>query len=58
MEADIERATEMLRKVVKEYQGTPWSRRAAWELRRGFGVHVVEAWTDSRRGKGVKLPKP
>jgi len=58
MDADIARATRLLKRVVEEYEGTPWSQRAAYELRRGFGVHVVQGWDDRRRNVGVKLPKP
>jgi hypothetical protein len=57
MDADIKRATEMLQKLMKEYDGTPWAKRAEWELRRSFGVHLKQGWDDRRRGVGVKLPK-
>jgi hypothetical protein len=58
MEEDIKKATAMFQKIMKDYEGTPWAKRAEWELSRNFGVHVTQGWDDRRRGAaGVKLPK-
>lgn len=53
--ADIERATALLKEVVRLHPGTPYAARAQWELHRGFGVELIEAFYDPRRG-GIKLP--
>ena len=37
----IKRATVLFNKVIEEHPGTPWAERAQWELKRGFGVHLV-----------------
>ena len=37
----IKRATELFNEVIKNHPETPWAERAKWELRRGFGVHLV-----------------
>ncbi len=55
--SEIRRAREALQAVIREHEGTPWAARAQWELRRGFGIHLVQDWDDPRRGKNVKLPK-
>jgi len=49
-------AKRMLEDVIKEHAGTPWAARAQWELARGFGVELIEAFYDPRRGD-VKVPK-
>jgi len=49
-------AKKMLEDVIKEHAGTPWAARAQWELARGFGVELIEAFYDPRRGI-VKVPK-
>jgi hypothetical protein len=43
--------------VVEEHPGTPYAARAQWELRRGFGVDLVEHSSDPGRGQNVTLPK-
>lgn len=53
--ADIERATELLKEVVRLHPGTPYAARAQWELRRGFGVELVERFYDPRRNS-IKRP--
>lgn len=53
----IEKSSELLNKIMKDHEGTPWATRAQWELGRGFGVHLMQEWDDPRRGVGVKLPK-
>ncbi|HUY92079.1 MAG TPA: vWA domain-containing protein [Pirellulales bacterium] len=52
---DIARATVLLQQIVKEHAGTPWAARAQWELNRGFGVDLHEAFYDPRRGS-IKPP--
>ncbi len=52
---DRERATLMLKEIIQEHAGTPYAARAQWELNRGFGVELIEAFYDSRRGS-IKVP--
>lgn len=53
--AVAERATALFKDIVEKHPGTPYAARAEWELRRGFGVELIEAFYDPRRG-GIKLP--
>ena len=46
--------------VVREHSGTPWSRRAQYELRMGFGMNLVEGFRDPRyesKRAQIKIPK-
>jgi hypothetical protein len=53
-----ELSRKLFQKVLEEHPGTPWAARAEWELARGFGVELVEAYDDPRRAAlGIKLPK-
>lgn len=53
-----ERATQMFKDVIAMHPGTPYSARAQWELRRGFGVDLQEWYDDPRRaGLQDKVPK-
>ena len=36
----IDRATDLFKEVEEMHPGTPWAARAAWEMRRGFGVDL------------------
>jgi hypothetical protein len=38
----VERASVLFRDVIKNHAGTPWAARADVELKRGYGVHLVE----------------
>lgn len=51
-----DRAEELFRKLIKEYAGTPWAARAQEELKRGYGLELVEDYEDPRAA-GVKVPK-
>lgn len=44
----VERASAMFRDVIKNHPGTPWAARADWELKRGYGVHLVEDYDPPR----------
>lgn len=44
VEPYIERATAMFNQVIADHPGTPWAARAEHELRRGFGVHLIEEY--------------
>jgi hypothetical protein len=56
-QAYLEKSKAMFQQVVQEHAGTPWSARAEWEVARGFGVELVEAYDDPRRASlGIKLP--
>lgn len=36
----IDRAADLFKEVQETHPGTPWAARAAWEMRRGFGVDL------------------
>jgi hypothetical protein len=55
--AYIEKSKELFARVLKEHPGTPYAARAQWELKRGFGVDLVEDHDEPGRGKNVVLPK-
>lgn len=55
--AYIEKSTELLKAIIAEHPGTPWATRAEYELSRGFGVELVEGYSDPRGGAGIKVPK-
>ena len=40
----IDRATSRFQAVMAEHPGTPWAARAEYELKRGFGVHLLEEY--------------
>ncbi|WP_425619377.1 VWA domain-containing protein [Anatilimnocola sp. NA78] len=44
VEPYIERATAMFNAVMTDHPGTPWAARAEYELKRGFGVHLIEEY--------------
>ena len=48
--------------VIKTHPGTPWARRAEYELGGGFGMKFVEDFRDPRydrfySDKEIKIPK-
>lgn len=44
--------------VINRHPGTPWARRAQWELTNGFGMKFGEAYWDPRYDKlDIKVPK-
>ena len=50
----------LFQKVIDEHPGTPWAARAQWELRRGFGVHLVPHYRAPYRnytGPPIPIPK-
>jgi hypothetical protein len=55
--AYIEKSKALFARVIKDHPGTPYASRAEWELKRGFGVDLVEDHDEPDRGKGVVLPK-
>jgi hypothetical protein len=52
VEPFIERATARFHAVITDHAGTPWAARAEYELKRGFGVHLIEEY----HGPGRTLP--
>jgi hypothetical protein len=53
-----DKSDQLYRQIVKDHPGTPWAARAEWELRRNFGVELVEGYDDPRyQGVAIKLPK-
>ena len=60
LEAQEKRARELFKMVLTEHAGTPWARRAEYELATGFGMILAEGFADPRYsevGKSIKLPK-
>lgn len=54
----IDRATVLFKEVQETHPGTPWAARAAWELRRGFGVDLHPDYHHPYTGKvTIKPPK-
>ncbi|MBO51430.1 MAG: hypothetical protein CMJ69_11685 [Planctomycetaceae bacterium] len=54
------RATQLFELVLAEHPGTPWARRARWELDHGYGMAIREGFHDPRYrdvGKRIKVPK-
>jgi hypothetical protein len=50
----IERSRTMFKQVIEQHAGTPWAARAEFELKRGFGIELVEVY----RGPPSNKPKP
>jgi hypothetical protein len=60
LNAQEKRARELFDAVVKEHAGTPWARRAEYELGMGFGMIFVDDFLDPRyreEGTTITLPK-
>jgi hypothetical protein len=38
----VERASAMFREIIQNHAGTPWAARGEHELKRGYGVQLVE----------------
>jgi hypothetical protein len=53
-------ANRLFQLVLTEHPGTPWARRAQWELDHGYGMNVREGFHDPRYqqvGTRIKIPK-
>ena len=44
VEPYVERASQMYKDIIENHPGTPWAARAEIELKRGFGVELVEVY--------------
>jgi len=52
------KARNLYQLVIKEHPRTPWARRAAYELSRGFGMFFYEGFRDPKYDrKDIKIPK-
>jgi len=54
----MDEAIRLLKLVIVNHPGTPWSARAEWELSRGFGIELVEGYTSPSRPGGVQVKLP
>ena len=55
----LERSRELFEQIIEDHPGTPWAARAEWELKRGFGVHMVPHYRAPYRtynGPPIKIP--
>jgi len=56
----ISEATQLLQYVIEKHPGTPWAKRAQYELNRGYGIDLRE-WYDppnvDSKGNPVPIPK-
>ena len=50
-------ATELYIAVMSKHKGTPWARRAQWELARGFGMQFVGRFWSPKYRLVKKVPK-
>lgn len=58
VQAEEKRAVGLYDEVIKSHPGTPWSDRAQYELRQGFGMHFYDSFWDPKYDKlDIKLPK-
>lgn len=55
---DIDEATRLFQLVIKEYPGTPWATRAAYELSRGWGVDLVAHYRNPNPPPQPRPAKP
>jgi len=53
---DIDEATRLFQAVIKEYPGTPWATRAAFELGRGWGIDLVAHYENPNPTPSGKKP--
>jgi hypothetical protein len=54
----IDRATDLFKEIQETHPGTPWAARAAWEIRRGFGVDLHPDYENPYNGAvTIKPPK-
>ncbi len=52
------KAREMFQLVIDEHPGTPWARRAKYELDLGFGMEFRDHfWDPKYYNLGIKVPK-
>lgn len=55
----IDRATELFQAVLRDHPGTPWAARAELELKRGFGVELIEDYEPPYiQPSGTPIPIP
>ncbi|MFQ5731708.1 MAG: vWA domain-containing protein [Planctomycetaceae bacterium] len=57
LKSQQKRATELYIAVMGRHKGTPWARRAQWELARGFGMRFVGRYWSPRYRLVKKVPK-
>ena len=60
LKSQEKRARELFQIVLTEHHGTPWARRAEYELEQGFGMTFADGFRDPRYnevGTTIILPK-
>jgi hypothetical protein len=53
---DIDEATRLFNAVIQQYPGTPWATRAAYELRRGWGIDLVAIYRNPNPPPPTRRP--
>jgi len=56
--SDIDLSTDVLKHVMQQHAGTPWATRAAWEIKRGFGVELQPVYVDLRVQMQRRMNRP
>jgi hypothetical protein len=56
IEPYVKKASDLFSDVIKNHPGTPWAERAAWELKRGYGVELRPVYEPPYRS--VTNPQP
>ena len=58
LKKDEDIAREQYQLVLTRHPGTPWARRAQWELNHGFGMRIYDVYWDPRYNRrDIKIPK-
>jgi hypothetical protein len=55
LKKDEDTAREQYQLVLTRHPGTPWARRARWELANGFGMHIYDVFWDPRYNRREEM---
>jgi hypothetical protein len=53
----VDRSSAMFKEIMANHPGTPWSARAEYELKRGFGVELVPSYDYPNVSSSLPVPK-